>query len=167
MTAAIKAVIQKILGFCTKILTATGPLAVVRDVLSLTTIALGLIKFVKKLIKKIKEHKKSKQPETVTEYALANEEVRESAPEVKEMYESSIKKTANKLIGKPKKQIKDSKKLKDMLDALDEIDAVGNRKPKTKSRREMGVSELLDSDPVLRAWAFDKPSPIKRKVCHS
>ena len=51
MTAAIKAVIQKILGFCTKILTATGPLAVVRDILSLTTIALGLIKLVKKLIR--------------------------------------------------------------------------------------------------------------------
>lgn len=164
MLNALKIVAKKLLSICTKILSVTGPLAVVRDVLSVTTIVVTLVKLIKKLIKKIKEHKKTKQPETVTEYALANEEIRESAPEVKESYEKSVKKTADKLIGKPKKHIKDSKKLKEMLDALDEINASGKKKNANR-RREMGVSELLESDPVIRAWAFGTNG--NRKVCHS
>lgn len=163
MLNALKTIATKLLGICSKLISATGPLAVVRDVISITTIVSTLIKLIKKLIKKIKEHKKTKQPETITEYALANEEIRESAPEVKESYEMSVKKTADKLIGKPKKHVKDSKKLKDMLDALDEISASGNKK--SVKRREMGVSELLESDPVIRAWALGTDE--SRKVCHS
>ena len=106
--AAIKAVAIKALTFCKNIITATGPLAVVSRVLSIGTIVVAVVKLVKKLIQKIKSHKKAKSPETTTEYALADEKIRENAPaETKAKYEASVKKTANKLVGKSKKKDRD------------------------------------------------------------
>lgn len=165
--AAIKAGAIKLLGLCKKILTVTGPLAVVRDVLSIGSLAIAAVKLVKKLIQKIKSHKKSKTPETVTEYALADEKTREEAPEMKAKYEASVEKTADKLVGKSKKRNtkkhgKD-KDLKGMLDALDEIR--GKNYSKIEDGRQKSVSELLDTDPALHQWAFG--TPLNTKVCRA
>lgn len=168
--AAIKAVAIKALTFCKNLITATGPLAVVSRVLSIGAITVTVVKLVKKLIQKIKSHKKAKSPETTTEYALADEKIRENAPaETKAKYEASVEKTANKLVGKSKKK-RNAKKgardksIKEMIDALDEIR--GDKYSKVESGHQKSVSELLDTDPALHEWAFGTPLS-KKKVCHA
>ena len=152
---AIKSILLGLLGAVKNFFITVGPLKIVFGALSLIGGTITAIKLIKKLIKKVKEHKANKAPATTMEMALAPEEVRAENPEAHAEYQKSVAQTAIKAFDlKGRKPKKGTKKRRHNAE-LDKL---------VKEINKYNQPDVLDVDSYMPISVYAERNPAFKKA---
>lgn len=155
---AIKNILLGLFGAIKNMILTVGPFKIIIGALSLIGGTITAIKLIKKLIRKIKEHKANKAPANTVEMALASEEVREENPVAHNEYKKNVAKTAIKafdLTGKRPK--KNTKKRRRSI----EIDKL------VKEINKYNQPDVLDVDTCMPISVYAEQNPAFKKALMS
>lgn len=138
-----------------------GPLKIIGIAATAVSIAIPVVKLVRKVFSKVKNRNKDKAPETMVEAAMASPKTRASNPELNYQYNESTNRTAKKVINGSRKK-KRNPTITEMAENLRRYNSINA--PKDLGETSM-LAQIVDSDPALaRHFQRQRKSPLRQPI---